>query len=734
MSRFFRSQGLRFFITSLFFWVSIPSSASELLTTLEITNHSQYQRQQWAHASIPLEKGQFLTETELKRRLSIDHGIIDVRAIKWHFENGQKHSVSIAALKFILDLAPGETKVLSVYDDPKHDPTSFFMGSNLSAFIRAVKRPFVFVVAKIKNDPNTYGSQVLANTKVLYGGRHQKSYRFRDQFKNAAQPTEVHPLSVTAYMDLMNSQDFGNFVISIGNNTFERPVSGGIEVEYVDLYTIAPFKFRIRHASDYGAVESSAIKGGFYKTRLLENELLADGSAHSFRGLWSVMIDSNSLKATSAQAELEAPLFGMATRESWDRTKAGGIVGNVMSARGSLPEMKSAVADQCGSHFDVRKTAFFHYANKVPPQTGDQPAFSSNMPAVQQAAISAESSCPLHRALHGLMVEEYRPSYFWYENRRMSWFDTPPTCFWWSGRPHWAKFHNQGHCNEWLTHTENHNDFKMGTSPVKGEDDQHWGNPILQGTYELTGDFWMKDLLHARQSMALWNKLGDYDWQKNRIGSERAVRLPYNATQLVLLNPDTREAEALIPRLARHMRLRVKGGCFAGGAYCSPGIDEHKVTYGVYGLETIFDDLRHPLFVGATPGAQCANGNLCEDNRGMISWWTGFSMTFAYQMLKTGIETRYANEFIQKYMTEASFYFTPDGINAGGRRLNDWTVREDSFTQAWHTGWKAAVEAYGTDHPFYPFFRDQLIPSFDRLQGPRPNGELFEKSVDKWAQ
>ncbi len=708
------------------------ASAANPVATFSIKNRSSYNRLQWAHVSIPFKKGMVPDETDLNR-FSLDHGSIDWSPIKWHFQNGKKHSISIAALKFPVYLTAGEEKTFEVYEDQKPNAFSFDYGPNFKDFLLGVEPILmIFAVAKFKDDPTLYLSESFQNGAVLHNGVQQKSYRWRSQFVSFDKSKTAHSLSSTIYFDLMNRQDFGNIVVSIGNNTFEKPYSGGVQVEYVDLYYKSPFRVQIRNASDYGVGSEESIGTNFKKIRLLANEILADGSAHSFRGIWSIIQDSSSLTAQSAQAELADPLFGIASTNNWDQSKSAGIVGNLLAPRGTPQQLKNSLEYLCGTGFDVKKSSFFRYANKVPSQTGDQPAFSSNMPAHQQQAIVGQSSCPIQHAMHGVIVEEYRPSYFWFNNRRMSWNDTPKTCFWWSGRPHFVAGHNVGHCSQWLAHTEGYNGFKMGPSPVGGEDDQHWGNPILQAVYEMSGDMWAKDLLHARQSLALWNKLGDYGWQKNRVGSERAVRLPYNATQLVLLNPDTPEAEALLPRIARHMKLRITGGCFAGGRYCSDGIDQWKSGWGVHGLESIFGDNRHSLFIGTTSGAKCANGKGCENNRGMISWWTGFSMTFVYQMLKTGIETTASQDFLNKYMNEKSFYFDSTGQNAGGRRLNNWSMKENSFTQAWHSGWISAVENFGTKHSNYTWFKDVMIPHTREGIQLIPQPGRYWKSEDKW--
>jgi len=705
-----------------------PSSKAEVLTTIRVVNHTDVQRLQWVTSTIPFPPYKIYNQQLLK--ISTTHGAISVTPIKWHFRDGVKAGVAIAKLKFPLFMEPRQVTEVPIYLDEKHNPLPYAFGPLLSAMLKKHIDHLMFYGLKLKGDSQIYYAAMWQNPKLLESTTHSYTFRWQSNFKGGGKT-----LGMTAnwYLTLNNRQDFGDLVLSVGHNDFDILKSGGYEVEYVNFYSLKPFNVQVRNAASYG-VSNLPDQDGFRVTRLLTNQNVADGSARTFRGLWSLVLDPTSLNGTSYQAELESPLLGVANKSTWESTKAGGIVGTLSVPRGTLKQMRDDLKSLCGANYDVRISAYPKMANKNPSQTGDQPAFGSNMMAFQQQALLTGSSCPIEWALHGAQVEEYRPGYWWKDGRRMQWTDTPKTCFFWSGRPHYHHSHwGSNHCDEWKTRST-HTGFEEGdTHRWSTEDDQHWGNPLLRSLYEMTGDVWAKDVLEYRMSLALWNKMGDYSWQQHRLGSERAVRTAYNAVELHNLNPDHPIAKELLPRLVRRIKLRHTGGCYTS-RYCSWGMDRHHLEFGVYALETIYGDGRHSVFLGLTAGGKCVNGKPCEQNRGVISWWSGFSMTFAYQMLKYGFAPIEGKAFIHKYMTMADFYWKTDGWNVGGRRLNDWNVTESSFTQSWHTGWLSATELGGKDHPKWSFFRDKVIPTTRKNAfNPDRPGDLWT-TKDKWWQ
>lgn len=701
----------------------------EAIGVVRVKNHASTERLQWFTAVLPFPEGK-VSQDELSS-LSTTHGAVAASAIKYHFKNGEPSGVALAKVKFPLYLKPGEETLVSFYLQEKENPMPFAYGPGIH---KVLSQPalLMFMTLKLKDDPKTYTAAMWKNPKLIEKTPHSYTYRWHSNFKNGAEPLGM---TATFYMTIDNRADHGDLVVSFGNNDFDLPKSGGYDVEHVDLHFQRPFDVHIRKIEATHAKNASDAKG-FGRIRLFEKtkaeENMADGAGYTYRALWSVVEDPSSLTAKTVAATKEDLPYGMALPSYWQASKAGGIVGTVLKPRGSLQAMRDSVKPMCEPDYGVKITDYHKMANRDPKATGDQPSFSSNMSLYQHQAILTSSACVIEYMLHGAQVAEFRPYYWWKDGERMSWLDTPPTCYLHNGRPHSALSHlDKGNCEVWKPRSGGAG-FVTGYAPTKQEDNQHFGEPNLKSAYELTGDPWMADFLEARISLALWSYLGDYDWLYARLNSEREVRVPYNAVELMRYFPKSKLTAELKPRLVREMRIRVEGADF-GGRYRSPGINENFDRYGVYFLEDIYNDNRWPLYLGVTPGGKCVNGKPCEENIGGVTWWSGFSMTFAYQM-KRFFNDENAQYFIDRYMDSARFFFDSEtGLNAGARRLNDWNVTKGAFTQSWHSGWFSAVEAYGRDHKNWSLFQDKILPTREIAFPVSRPGDLWS-GHDKWWQ
>lgn len=711
----------------------VTETAPSVVAKFSVKNHANKERIQWAVVTVPFEKGVVSNEQALYQYSLKEHGLVDWKALKWHFNNGSKHSVSIAALRFPVYLQPNQEVQFEVVKDRKSNPWPFAFGPNLHGMLSNMD-PAVMVVAvaKLQGSNELYYVPHMQNPKVMHWGPHFKSIRSHGVFRKFNNPNETIGLNFTSYMNIHNRQDSGEFVFSVGSNTFEQP--GPSFVEYVDLYYYDPFKVQVRGGEHYGVSgEQPTQYANYKKIRLIGSEEIGYGTEHTFRGLWSIPLNQPQIVTNTFDAQMQSPLIGVVDRADWQRTKAGGIVGEVVPLHGyTKAQIRNELQRFCAQDFDVRGSAPFHYANKTPGQTGDQPAFSSNMHYVQQVAIAGQSSCSIQHVLHGIGVETYRPTYHWFGKDRMKYTDTSNQCMWWSGKPHPA--HNNS-CPEWKQRSEGINGFTWGRSYAQGEDNQHWGNPILQSLYEMTGDVWAKDILDFRRSIALWDAYGDYSWGWSRIGSERGIRTGYNAVQLLQYNPDDAIADKLKYNLALHMRVRVQGDFANNFPWMQTGIDQLFQSSDIYGLETIVDDGRWPHCIGETPNATTHVTNKpYSSNRCVITWWTGFSMTFAYQMLKHGIETTYSQQFIDKYMDNKEFMFKPDGETYGSRRINDWSVNTGQLGGgSWISGWMNATKHYGKNHPNYSYFNEVFFPHMRQTRF-QPSRTGFLNWEYKWYQ
>jgi len=691
-------------------------AGKQKIATITVENKAS-ERIQWVKTSIPLESGKFKSQKDLNE-LSLGHGEVAAFPIKWNFKNGKQDSIAIAGLEFPVYFNGASTGTYTVNRDPKPRTIPFEYGPNLKALMGMTSlNDSLVLIAKIKGDPKLYSASMLANPRVIRNTAQCQNISSRSQFISNDMLRSTHALSATFYFEFCNRQDFGSLIIEVGNNTFENPHSGGLEVEFVKLFAKTPFFAEIRNASDYGASSPTPDLYGLVRIDLMSQDTIADGSARAFRGLWGVIIEKDSLTHRSFRASLAHPLFGVADTASWVTSKSGGIVGTVMPPRASIPDLKASISNLCTDSYNVRVNASstHQYLNKAPGITGDQPNFSANMPLMQHQVILTGSHCPIVHLMHGVQSEVNRPSYFFTQDRRMVWHDTPRTCFWWSGRPHWHAGQNVNHCNEWHTRSTSQG-FAIGeTHGWTGEDDQHFGNPHLRAFYELTGDAWAKDLIEYRQTLTLWNKLGEHDWQLNRIGSERSVRLMEDALQNLLLLPNAITAADLASQLDRRLKLRRDGACFAGGRYCSQGVKQAKATWGAAHLESVHDDPRHSQCMGQTPGGTCKQGQPCPDNRCGITWWSGMHLGWVTAMHRAGFDQNMAQELAEIYFDDADFFFQPNGMNAGKRRFNDWSTPVSPFTQSWHAGWITTIETLSSGHPkeaFLNIIKQSLKTSF----------------------
>jgi len=518
-------------------------------------------------------------------------------------------------------------------------------------------------------------------------------------------------------------------VFQVGNNNFENPNPGHVQIEYADIVYQLPFKFSVRKRGAYGISAPVSLANNHEKVRLFTNALLHEGTSRSFRGSWSAILSTqnNTIEQSSSIAQLYDPLFGVADRDSWNEAKSAGIVGTIIPLRDTVQATRQVVENIYTPDYSVRPSDNSPILNKNPSITGDQPDFSSNMPAIQQYAIQTGSGQLLQYLLHGSTSEENRPTYMYFNNRRMRHSDTPRTCFWWGGVVHFYEPHNLGTCNEWLSRRGLNYSANNGWI---GYDDQHFGSPHTRALYEMTGDSWTRDILEYRMSYALWNKLGENFTQVfNRIGSERSTRLMEDALQIYLLMPDAHESSYLMQRLIVASNSFVNGTQNPSYPWPHMGWKENLNTYGVAIIEKVFNDNRYSECVGV-------NSTTGLDNICGVTWMSGFHLGYLATMYRHGFETSLSKETIHAYMDSRDFYYRADGSNYKARRfydLNYAPLLSQSFTQSWFSGWMMAVQEAGQDHSDKDWFNDTFLPYMYNNAYPLFNDGV-RSSHDKWYQ
>lgn len=703
--------------------VSAAPTELPALATCEFKNHSNKPRIQWGKCSVPFQIGVIPNEAALSN-LSTSHGGISFYPVKWHFRNAQKHSISIASAVVPLYMQPGETQMVEVFQEHKSNPLPFGFGPNFGPYLgqHSLDSDFLAVM-KLQGDEAQWAvAPMFDNLERIQVTDQHMSLRFHQNFIKVGS-SEKSPVSMTVYVDIYNRQDFGDMVVSVGNQTFLQAPVGGVNVEYIDLWTKDPMNFKIRKQEKYNAV-SLPDQDGYKRVRLIANRNFADAQAHSFRGTWSTFYDKSGLAYDSYLAHADYPLHGVADFDSWNNSLAAGIHGRVQPLRITKAAMKTAVADKCNPQENVWIDAHYYpaYISTNPSQAGDQTHFSGNIANPQLWAIQSGSDCTIQHMLHNMQVATYRPSYYFKDGHRMRWSDSPPSTWFWSGRIHYHPGQNQS-TNPWQYYVnKNLGNFYEW----KGEDDQHYGETNLRAFWEMTGDAFAKDLLIYRQTLAMWNKLGD-GHQRAFWDSERSVRTKEDALQLVRYFPDAQHGVDLKDRLIRAVA------------------EVHKVqsdyamsTYGFAGWEYVRDDNRWPNCFGTTPGATNILGAPFEVNGCITTWWTGFHLGWLKSMDESMGPLPHARTIMTRYFNAKDFYWNAQGLNEGHGRVNNWNYPENGapFTQYWHAGWVSAI-LYANENGFLPanhsaFYLNTVIPAIRASIGPGTWSPLGD--ADRWWQ
>ncbi|MHC5073168.1 MAG: hypothetical protein ACYTGO_22045, partial [Planctomycetota bacterium] len=406
---------------------------AQTLPRITVKNRAATERVQWVRASIPFPKGQISGRAQLDRIIT-DSSLAELSPLKWHYQDGQRHSVAIARLMTPVWLKAWEERTIQLRYGNKYVGLPFGFGRNTLAWISNFKTIDILAIAKFKNDPKVYMAPFFGNLKVLESTERTLSVRMRNNFVPVEGGAE-HALSFTTYMTFDAYGDFGEIVVLVGNDTYEKPVSGGIDLEYVDLYTRLPLLVDVRSPQSYGLGTAVFVRGGYVKLRLLGNASLADGSSVPFRGSWGVVFNRNSLTGKSHAASVADPLFGIADFKSWQTSFAAGSTGVLIEGRfPNLQTGRNAVEGDCGYAPAASPFDWLGGINKAPFFAGDQPDFSSNVPVSYQKCVQTGSACPLQRELLRTTREVLRPGFYFMTRNglkdRIRWSDFPELFFW----------------------------------------------------------------------------------------------------------------------------------------------------------------------------------------------------------------------------------------------------------------------------------------------------------------
>jgi hypothetical protein len=680
------------------------ATAPQSPTTVRFENHSDFAYDGWAHATVPLPPGSLPDPASLADYTLAGAGsglpVPTVAApLKWHWSNGVRTSVALVKVRAQVHLPPRAAVDYRV--QPGQNATGLFQWDpELWNWVHGgTIRDDVFLVASFVGDPNVYVARPPGVLKSLEQSTAEAVFRGRTRFRRLDDPTITHALTLTTYWSLQSGESHGDLTLVLGNDTLERPVPGGIQVESVYLLHRRPFRALPRYHPT-SAVHGPTVQAGYVWWQLLGTQTLADAQTHAVDFSFCVTADNVS-SVSSMYAAAVSPLVGIADADSWRQSQAAGPVGfvplprfpNVTAARALI---ESAALPASGPADDLS------VVNRNPSDTGDQPDFASNIPVFYLQSVQTGSNWPLAKALVGVRRESWRPSNYWCVAssglERASLVDFPDL-FFWSGRPHYDPSWNLQY-PIWNTRAGG---FVPGPSAGwGGMDNQHCGHNALRAVYELTADPYVGDLLAANMSILYWDFFTD--WMAHT-EAERTGRMLKEAILLCTLFPDTPEAARL--RTAITQKL----GVFLSTA------NGFVAQYGFPAIASVRDDPRVPLTT------KYPNQDV------HMSWQTGFHME-ALVLAAKWLGDPSANQLLQLYLDRADLLFLPNGMPKTYTLMSDPSqCSTGGIGLGWWSGWVLADE-YMPSRLNHALLQQQVLPRIRDAITPAAN--LWWSSDDRW--
>ncbi len=674
--------------------------------SVRVENHSNAPYEGWIHATVPIAPG-LVPDAQLLDSVILRDPVTQLpiptlaTPMKWHWQGGTRSSVALANVRAHVQLPPNSATEYPVRLGA-NPATSFHWGIDLLQWVSSQTiGNEVFLLARFTGDPAVYVARPPGQMRTLELNGANAVIRGRVRFRQTADESITHGMTLTSYWNLQAGENHGSVTFVVGNDTLERPVPGGIQIEELLLVHRLPF-LALPKGRPTSGVQGPMTLGNYVAWELLTNHSLGDGQGYAADFAFCVATDPAAPQVSSMMAAAESPLIGIADAASWANSSAAGPIGFVPPPR--FPDVATARAWLATSSAlpPADPEDDLNLVNRNPPGTGDQPDFMSNIPVFYLQAIQTGSSYPLARAMVGAKRESWRPSYYWDYSRgyseRVSLL-TYPDLFFWNGRPHYDPSWNSQY-PIWLSRTAG---FDAGNfAGWSGMDNQHFGHNAVRSVYELTADPYLAEVLKANMSVLYWDFFTDW---MNSTEAERTGRLIKEAVMLYSLFPDEPESAAL--RNAIHRKL---------GVY----VDTARFYYNLYhfpAIAAVRDDARVTL-TQSFPGQDVH-----------MSWQAGFHMealALAWRILG---DTN-AQLLMQYYLDRAHLLFLPDGTPKSYTLMgNPAQYTTGGIGLAWWSGWVLAdrsVAMHGNralfDQFITPMIRQALIPA---------NGDWWW-SNDRW--
>ncbi len=582
-------------------------------------------------------------------------------------------SVAIAQYKIPYYLQPGEIAVETLVNRPAV-PLGFQFNEELGNFIASGLLPY-----GLRVQCNSGGQVLMAypftgEWKLLRSDSVSLAFRYRGRFYTGV-PLNPHPLSFTLYAEAELLSPIIKMTLVIGNDTLESPVAGGIEVSNWSLTCVKPM--RIQNEQAYGS----------------KSCVLADGQQIVIRSFICASNDQIWIDTMNVMAQHE--LIGLQQYEQHQASRGLMTHQPMMNPRfpaSQILTVKSQVDASVAPLVGETKT-WFGTINMNPPSTGDQPDFGAGHPFTK--AMQSYSLKLLNRHWLGVLREGMHPSHFWEtRNGKQEWCSLIdyPTLFFWSSRPHWHPSWNPEY-PVWQARGQ----LDMGPTDGWGtQDNQHMQNNGLRAMYELSGEYYLRDLCHSTCSILFWNF--HTKWA-NATEAERGARTMKESYAMASLFRDTPEGARLMEA------FNLKCGVFDAHA------EGNRSQYGmpVVGPFNSCDGrVNGGVWCAPYPGNTIA-----------VAWQTGFHMELLSIRSNPPLS----------YLDAAHTYFLPDGTPKTYFPMpapNDYTT--GGIGLSWWAGWIMLAEKH-PEHPNSAFILSAVKAKVD--QAINPVSGYFSDS-DRW--
>lgn len=601
-----------------------------------IQNPTDSQVFSWISTSLSFAKG------ELPVKASATFGAVDRPSESRVLKTWDDGSIAILSVKAPFFMQPGE-KTIQVFglNAPMH--AGFQFHNDLATYIGNGSLAY-----GLRLQCQSFGQTLIAypfggEWKMCFDGPVSKVFRFRGHFVTGV-PIVEKELSYTVYAECEHLSPIVKLTVVYGNDTLEKPIAGGIEVTDFDVLCTLPGG--VQHLPSYG-------------NRQL---WLGDGQQLAFRYFFNCSPETIFSQTLSAWIEHE--LFGVQIYQEHQTARAlltHQPLPNPRFAHSELLAVHNLVESQNSAQIISGPKQNIGKINLNPPSTGDQPDFAAGHTLTKE--LQSHSLKALNRAFQAVYRESFRPSHYWEtRNGKKEWCSVVdyPTLFFWSGRPHWHPSWNPEY-SAWQARGA------LPTGPLDGwggADNQHMSNNNLRAVYELTGDYYLSDMLRNNVSVAAWNFFTK--WQPN-IEAERAARSVKEAWALCQLFRGTPEVELLWPKVLQKMELYEQA--------VSQNVSQYGVA-GCAGFNSCDPRVNNAIWCAPYPGNTIA-----------VAWQTGFHMEQEW--------LRGQPDF--RYLQDVDKYFLPDGTP---KTYFPFQAPQDFTTGgiglAWWSGWVMLAHKYPT--------------------------------------